>query len=141
MSTHYTPSLTLPHDAIANPASDHDARLDRARAFLASRGIHEPRPLVGARDKPVTLNARLAAPLARWMHSHGAANDDPTRLRARRECREGVDGTGGQSDAVDHDGRSPPHRAEPTQCPVMSTADVPTQALAPRVSGAVQRRR
>jgi hypothetical protein len=78
-------NLALPHDAITNPACDHDARLERARAFLDSRGIHEPRPLYGARAMRVTLNARLGAPLARAMDVRCATNDDSTHSPSRRD--------------------------------------------------------
>lgn len=85
MSTPHTPTLALPTDAVANRSFPYDARIAGARRFLASRGIHEVRPLYGMRAKPVSLNARLAAPLARPAHARGAANDDATSALTRRD--------------------------------------------------------
>jgi hypothetical protein len=61
MKTPDTSTLLIPTQAVTNPAFPHDARLDRARAFLASRGITSVRPVYGTRARAVTLNARLAS--------------------------------------------------------------------------------
>ena len=85
MSTPDTPTLELPTDAVANRSFPYDARIAGARRFLASRGIHEVRALYGARAQPISLNARLAAPLARSLPARGAANDDAKAAYSRRD--------------------------------------------------------
>jgi hypothetical protein len=44
MKTPDTSTLTIPLEAVTNPAFPHDARLERARAFLAARGIMSRAP-------------------------------------------------------------------------------------------------
>ncbi len=70
------PTLTLPPDAVANPAFAHEARLDEARRFLAERGITAVRPIYRARPvKSVAATAPQSAreaAHARWFDSRCA---------------------------------------------------------------------
>lgn len=76
-------TLSLPLQAVTNPAFPYDARIEQARRFLASRGITAVRPVYGARSKSPTLNDRLGARPATSFDGHRAANDDD-RARAPR---------------------------------------------------------
>lgn len=75
---HPTPdsTLSLPLQAVTNPAFPYDARLEHARRFLASRGITAVRPVYGARSKSPTLNDRLGARPTTRFDGQRAANDD-----------------------------------------------------------------
>jgi hypothetical protein len=70
------PTLSLPLQAVTNPAFPYESRLEHARRFLASRGITAVRPVYGARSKSPTLNDRLGARPATRFDGHRAANDD-----------------------------------------------------------------
>jgi hypothetical protein len=60
MRAHESHLLSLSPGTVANPTFPYADRFAAARAFLALRGIVEPRPLYGARARSTKLSKRLA---------------------------------------------------------------------------------
>jgi hypothetical protein len=64
MRAHSSHEPLLP-PTVANPTFPYADRFAAARAFLAKRGIAEPRPLYGAQARSMKLSERLAAATGR----------------------------------------------------------------------------